>query len=310
MDKMASKAGQDQVDDSWEEIDEEKLASRLSRLTNEDESAKPPPSTGDEPSGVSSRPGTSAAANSLPAMLEEELRPRMILQRPQMQILRRPQSKAHEEKAAVDQKPKTQIKSLDQRKQEYAEARLRILGSAHDEEEQQQKQVEQPKKPSPNINGHRIGSISNNNASSSRTPQQNSFRQVTSSTASPSAGNYQLQQQQQQNQNQHPYYSPHSSGGRNQPPPQPPPLAMTYQQQATPPHPGAYHFQHHQKQMSPYGIIPHHHQQQQHPAGFHHMGGHGYPGGSGGTNSGHSSNNNVLRLPAGPDGSHGFTIRR
>lgn len=76
-------------------------------------------------------------------MLEEELRPRMILQRPQMQILRRPQSKAQEEKAAADQKPKTQIKSLDQRKQEYAEARLRILGSAHDEEEQQQKQVEQ-----------------------------------------------------------------------------------------------------------------------------------------------------------------------
>ncbi|XP_021711918.1 SUZ domain-containing protein 1-like [Aedes aegypti] len=88
-------------------------------------------------------------------MLEEELRPRMILQRPQMQILRRPQSQAQEaEKAAIESKPKAQIKSLDQRKQEYARPASRILGSAHDEEEQQQtKQIEQaPKKGSPNTN--------------------------------------------------------------------------------------------------------------------------------------------------------------
>lgn len=290
--KAVATAGQDQVDDSWEEIDEEQLASRLSRLTNDDPTkpgkAAPSPSD-DEPSGAATGRrsggggGGAASANSLPAMLEEELRPRMILQRPQMQILRRPQSKAQEEKAAADQKPKTQIKSLDQRKQEYAEARLRILGSAHDEEEQQQKQVEQPKKPSPNTNGHRISNNSINNASSSR---PNSFRQGPSPQP-----------------NQHPYFSPHSSG-RNQPPPQPPPLSMAYQQQQTPPHPGAYHFQHHQKQMSPYGMIPPQHQQ---PAGFHHMG--PYPGGAAAAGGG-SGANNVLRLPAGPDGSHGFTIRR
>lgn len=309
--KAAAAAGQEIVDDSWEEIDEERLASRLSRLTN-DESVKP--GEGSAAAGATEEAAASGrSSNSFPAMLDEELRPRMILQRPQMQILRRPQSKAQEEKAAAEQKPKTQIKSLDQRKQEYAEARLRILGSAHDEEEQQQKQVELPKKPSPNTNGHRINNTNNNNNPSSGRPQQNPFRPAPTAVASPSTGSYQMQQQQQQ-QHQHPYYSPHSSGRNQPPPPQaPPPSMAAYQQQQAPPHAGAYHFQHHQKQMSPYGMLQH-----QHPAaaaGFHHMGpmiGYGVAGGGAGagSNGGHSSNNNVLRLPTGPDGSNGFTIRR
>lgn len=112
------------------------LTDRLTKLSNQDSNL---------PSGSdgSSQSGGGTSNSSLTAMLEEELRPRMILQRPQMQILRRPQSQTQEEIAAAESKPKTQIKSLDQRKQAYAEARLRILGSAHDEEEQQQKQIEQ-----------------------------------------------------------------------------------------------------------------------------------------------------------------------
>lgn len=278
---MASR-GQDIVD-SWEEIDEERLASRLNQLASDDPAAKLP----DCLAGASSS-GTPSASNSLPAMLDEELRPRMILQRPQqMQILRRPQSKVQEaEKAAAESKPKTQIKSLDQRKQEYAEARLRILGSAHDEEEQQQKQqVEQAKKGSPNTNGYRINSNTNNNVRLER-PPPNSYR--------PAAPPQPV-----------PFFAPHLSG-RNQQLPE----GHYYQQQQAPPHPGAYHFQHHQKQQlpAPYGMHPQN-------SGFHHIPHQGTAAmAAGATTSGyaigHSSNNNVLRLPAGPDGSHGFTMRR
>lgn len=52
-------------------------------------------------------------------------------------ILRRPQASSATNGPGNGQtgKPKTQIKSLSQRQQEYAEARMRILGSMPDEEE-------------------------------------------------------------------------------------------------------------------------------------------------------------------------------
>lgn len=55
-------------------------------------------------------------------------------------ILRRPQASStngtsSDGNGQTGQKPKTQIKSLMQRQQEYAEARMRILGSMPDEEE-------------------------------------------------------------------------------------------------------------------------------------------------------------------------------
>lgn len=306
---MTSKGQQDLVD-SWEEIDEERLTDRLSKLSNRDSIL---PSGSEE----SSQSGGGTSNSSLTAILEEELRPRMILQRPQMQILRRPQSQAQEEKAAAESKPKTQIKSLDQRKQAYAEARLRILGSAHDEEEQQQKQIEQaPKKGSPNTNGYRItnNSTTNNNGGNIRLDRpQNPFR--------PPPGNFHMPQ--------HPgpgsfFPSPHPSG-RNHVPPEVVTSSINHhyyqqqqqqqQQQQVGPHvPGGYHFQHHhhhhppqhlhQKQLSPYGMLP------QSSTGFHHGLGGPMPAYSGPLVGGHNSNNNVLRMPAGPDGSHGFTIRR
>lgn len=300
---MSSKGQQDLVD-SWEEIDEERLTDRLSKLSNQDSNL---------PSGSdgSSQSGGGTSSSSLTAMLEEELRPRMILQRPQMQILRRPQSQAQEEKTAAEFKPKTQIKSLDQRKQAYAEARLRILGSAHDEEEQQQKQIEQaPKKGSPNTNGYRINNnnTTNNNGGNIRPDRpQNSFR--------PPPGNFHMQQHPSQHPGPGPFYPSHPSGRNHLPTEVTASINHHYyqqqqQQQAGPHVPGGYHFQHHQhhpqhlhqKQISPYGMPP------QTSTGYHHGLGGPMPAYSGPL--GHNSNNNVLRMPAGPDGSHGFTIRR
>ncbi|XP_055591094.1 protein pygopus [Uranotaenia lowii] len=376
-----SAKGQD-IADSWEQIDEERLASKLSRLTS------------DENPSSSSQSGSKAGVaskNSLPAMLDEELRPRMILQRPQqMQILRRPQAKAQEEKAAAESKPKTQLKSLDQRKQEYAEARLRILGSAHDEEEQQQKQVEQPKKASPVINGYRQNSATatasssssfNNNSTSGPSNSSNPSG-AGSSTGGNGGGfsrlerpqalyrtstNYHMSPSQphQQQQKQHvnapsPYYHQQGylSSGRSPLIPGDPTSNNHYyhqQQPPPPPHqfpqtgPGYHHYppQHHQPhsttgpsgiqqqhsmpnkhQMAPlnYGAghmnnsyqqhLPNHLNQQQHLLAGIGAGGNGGPPSSpyaGSFSGGHhhnSVNNNVLRLPAGPDGSHGFTIRR
>lgn len=295
---MSSK-GQDTVD-SWEEIDEDRLASRLSKLTNEDSVQTGEPS---KINGASGNEQTGASSNNLSGMLDEELRPRMILQRPQMQILKRPQSKVHEENATIDPKPKTHIKSLDQRKQEYAKARLRILGSAHDEEEQQKQPIELSKKCSPNANGYRINNNSSGNSNIAGPIRldrpQNSFRPAPSSFHMPLHPG--------------PYYQPHSSVSRCQLPPEPPSNHHYYQQQGPPPQPGGYGFPHHHQQIQP--------QTHQHPKQLMSFVGMS-PQSSGPVSSYHqhitgynalggvSSNNNVLRMPAGPDGSHGFTMRR
>ncbi|XP_055542435.1 SUZ domain-containing protein 1 [Wyeomyia smithii] len=296
---MSSK-GQDTVD-SWEEIDEDRLASRLSKLSSDDTVRSGELLT---PNVASGNGKAGSSANSLSGMLDEELRPRMILQRPQMQILKRPQSIVQEENVTIDSKPKTNIKSLDQRKQEYAKARLRILGSAHDEEEQQQKQpVELSKKSNTNVNGLRINNNSSGNSNVGGTVRpdrpQSSFRPV--------PGNFHMPL--------HPgaYYQPHSAVTRCQLPPEPPSNHHYYQHQGPPPQPGGYAFPHHHQQlqqqahqhqkqlMSFVGMSP----QSSGPASSYHqqMAGYNALGGI-------SSNNNVLRMPAGPDGSHGFTMRR
>jgi magnesium-transporting ATPase (P-type) len=62
----------------------------------------------------------------------DEFRPR-ILQRPspKVTILKRPPDSSNSQSSNSQQNVnKTQIKSLEQREKEYAEARLRILGSA------------------------------------------------------------------------------------------------------------------------------------------------------------------------------------
>lgn len=53
---------------------------------------------------------------------------------PTVKILKRPTNDRLNQ-AAAEQKPKAPIKTLQQREQEYAEARLRILGSAKADEE-------------------------------------------------------------------------------------------------------------------------------------------------------------------------------
>lgn len=53
---------------------------------------------------------------------------------PTVKILRRPTSDKSDNKLN-ETKPKAPVKTLQQREQEYAEARLRILGSAKSEEE-------------------------------------------------------------------------------------------------------------------------------------------------------------------------------
>ncbi|XP_053695719.1 ell-associated factor Eaf [Sabethes cyaneus] len=288
--------GQDTVD-SWEEIDEDRLASRLNKLSSED-SVQAGATSRNVGAGGCAKPGSST--NSLSGILDEELRPRMILQRPQMQILKRPQSNVQEENATSDSKPKAQIKSLDQRKQEYAKARLRILGSAHDEEEQQQKQLVEVPKKSTNTNGYRINNnISCNNIGgptrSDRPP--NPFR--------PASGNFHMPL------HAGPYY-PTSSANRCHPP-EPPSNHHYYQHQGPPPQPGGYGFPHHHQQLQQQA---HQHQKQLMPFvsmspqsstaanSYHqHIPGYNALGGV-------SSNNNVLRMPAGPDGSHGFTMRR
>ncbi|XP_053664937.1 protein pygopus [Anopheles marshallii] len=142
-----------EIADSWEDIDEEQLVNAITILKNctsidEDKA---------DTTKSSATSGNTARQNSLPQMLEEELRPKMVA-RP-MQILKRPQTSGGSEGkgGAADSKPKTQIKSLDQRRQEYAEARLRILGSAHDDEE-----AETKKPASTNTNGYRVNNVNNN----------------------------------------------------------------------------------------------------------------------------------------------------
>lgn len=185
-----------------------------------------------------------------------------------------------------------------------------------------------PKKGSPNTNGYRINNNNSNSSSSSSSSSSN--------TTNNNGGNIRLDRppnsfrslpgcyHMPQLPAPHPggsFYAQLPSSGRIPPdasasinlhffPPQ--------QQQPVGPHvPGGYHFQHHQQQQQqhhhpqqhlhqkhvpPYGMPP------QSSSGYHHgtMG----PIPAYGGPLGHNSNNNVLRTPAGPDGSHGFAMRR
>ncbi|XP_063701247.1 SUZ domain-containing protein 1 [Culicoides brevitarsis] len=101
-----------EVLESWEEIDEVQLDSTVERLKEETMKSR---------------------------IEEERLAAAAVttIQKPVM-ILRRPQSSTTNggtDNGAGANKPKTQIKSLMQRQQEYAEARMRILGSMPDEED-------------------------------------------------------------------------------------------------------------------------------------------------------------------------------
>lgn len=66
---------------------------------------------------------------------ETELKPMQYIQESTVKILRRPQENRTEKNSLDDVKPKLAVKTLQQREQEYAEARLRILGSAKNPDE-------------------------------------------------------------------------------------------------------------------------------------------------------------------------------
>lgn len=65
---------------------------------------------------------------------DECLRTQYVPSEPTVKILKRPTNDKNSPQLG-DQKPKAPIKTLQQREQEYAEARLRILGSAKCEED-------------------------------------------------------------------------------------------------------------------------------------------------------------------------------
>lgn len=66
---------------------------------------------------------------------DECLRAQYVPPEPTVKILKRPTNDKNNQQLLGEQKPKAPIKTLQQREQEYAEARLRILGSAKSEED-------------------------------------------------------------------------------------------------------------------------------------------------------------------------------
>lgn len=66
---------------------------------------------------------------------DECLRTQYVPSQAAVKILKRPTNDKNNSQLLGEQKPKAPIKTLQQREQEYAEARLRILGSAKSEED-------------------------------------------------------------------------------------------------------------------------------------------------------------------------------
>uniref|UniRef100_A0A182TI98 SUZ RNA-binding domain-containing n=1 Tax=Anopheles melas TaxID=34690 RepID=A0A182TI98_9DIPT len=289
---MSSK--KEEIADSWEEIDEERLANAITILKN---STSPGTEQTDSAKPSSASSGNAARQNSLPQMLEEELRPKMVV-RP-MQILKRPQSSgASEGKSPADSKPKTQIKSLDQRRQEYAEARLRILGSAHDDEEAE------TKKNTPATNGYRVNNVNNNNSSSGNGSSN------TSGSVGPGAGGGggEVMAGNGANNNASNVYRYHSPYRQQAPIGTfPPAMQNGPPGRAAQAGPGGGPMSSPLLGHAPPGVIPNHTMPYSGGAGgvFTQANSHGSAGGSNVV-----SNQHVLRLPAGPDGSQGFNMRR
>lgn len=68
---------------------------------------------------------------------EDCMRTQYVPPEPTVKILKRPTNNKNNQQLLAE-RPKAPIKTLQQREQEYAEARLRILGSARSEEEEQE----------------------------------------------------------------------------------------------------------------------------------------------------------------------------
>lgn len=66
------------------------------------------------------------------------MRTQYVPPEPTVKILKRPSNDKTKEQLLAEARPKAPIKTLQQREQEYAEARLRILGSAKSAEEEEE----------------------------------------------------------------------------------------------------------------------------------------------------------------------------
>uniref|UniRef100_A0A336LQ29 CSON000337 protein n=1 Tax=Culicoides sonorensis TaxID=179676 RepID=A0A336LQ29_CULSO len=113
----AADSSKSDILESWEEIDEVQLDSTVNRLKEETMKSRI------EEERLASGPPSTAV---------------QILQKPVV-ILKRPTNNQNGSENGVtsngNARPKTQIKSLHQRQQEYAEARMRILGSMPDDDD-------------------------------------------------------------------------------------------------------------------------------------------------------------------------------
>lgn len=92
---------------------------------------------------TSKSPLMSAAENSRPFSLlllndDDSMRTPYTPPEPTVKILKRPTNDRNSLQFGADAKPKAPIKTLQQREQEYAEARLRILGSAKSPEDEEE----------------------------------------------------------------------------------------------------------------------------------------------------------------------------
>lgn len=69
---------------------------------------------------------------------DECMRTQYVPPEPTVKILKRPSNDKTKEQLLAEARPKAPIKTLQQREQEYAEARLRILGSAKSAEDEEE----------------------------------------------------------------------------------------------------------------------------------------------------------------------------
>lgn len=92
---------------------------------------------------TNSKPITAPIENGRPfnVMLlndDECMRTQYVPPEPTVKILKRPSNDKTKEQLLAEARPKAPIKTLQQREQEYAEARLRILGSAKSAEDEEE----------------------------------------------------------------------------------------------------------------------------------------------------------------------------
>lgn len=117
------------VVDDWECIDDSELNTKVSQIKKNATNSQTNSNAGNECSR--------AFSTMLLSDDDDCLRTNYVPPEPTVKILKRPTNDKNNQQMLSDQKPKAPIKTLQQREQEYAEARLRILGSAKSEEDEE-----------------------------------------------------------------------------------------------------------------------------------------------------------------------------